>query len=76
MKKTEIEQLKKKYKNQWLLVKVLEEDELNRPIEGILLSNSKNREDVYNALLKVKPKEHVATFYTGKISKKGYAVAF
>ena len=76
MKKARIEQFKKKYKNQWLLVKVLEEDELNRPTEGLLLSRSKNREDIYNALVKVKAKEHVATFYTGRIPKKGYAVAF
>ncbi len=76
MIQTNIEQLKKQYKNEWLLVKIIKEDKLNRPLEGKLITHSKNREDIYDALLETKAKEHVASFYTGKIPQKGYAVAF
>lgn len=71
-----IKQLKIKYKNEWILVDVIEEDKLRGPIKVKLVVHSKDREDVYNALSKIKPGAHAATFYTGKIPTKGYAVAF
>lgn len=70
-----INQLKKKYKNEWILVEVLKEDELNNPIEIKIVSHSKDRDKIYDFLLKVKPGKHVATLYTGEIPRKGYAVA-
>lgn len=70
-----IKQLKTKYKNKWVLVDVLAEDKLRKPINVKLVAHSKDREDIYNALLKIKPGSHAATFYTGKIPAKGYAVA-
>ena len=71
-----IEELEKQYKDEWVLVEVLEEDELNKPIKVRLIAHSKNRDDIYDKLESIESKKHVATFYTGKIPEKGYAVAF
>ena len=70
-----IEEIKKKFKNEWVLIEVLEKDNLDRPIKGKVISHSRNRDDTYNAMEKCQAK-HLYHFYTGKIPKKGYAVAF
>ncbi len=69
-----IEEIKRKYGNQWLLIKVKKTDELNRPIEGELVAHSKNRDEIYTTMKGIK--EHTYTVYSGKIPKKGFAVAF
>lgn len=71
-----VEQIKNKYKNEWVLVEVLEEDELGRPTKVKLIAHSKNRDDIYEELDNIETGKHVATLYTGEIPKKGYAVAF
>ncbi|MBU2496751.1 MAG: hypothetical protein KJ767_01685 [Nanoarchaeota archaeon] len=71
----EVEELKKQYKDEWVLVEVLKVDEVGQPVEVKLITHSKNRDDIYEELRKTKVKD-VATFYTGKIPKKSYAVAF
>ena len=70
-----IEQVKEKYKDEWVLVEVLEEDELNRPIKVRVLAHSRNRDDTYAAMKKYADK-YTYHFYTGEIPKKGYAIAF
>ncbi|MGC1122994.1 MAG: hypothetical protein WBA22_18080 [Candidatus Methanofastidiosia archaeon] len=72
-KEVTIEELKDQYQNEWVLVEV-EEDEVQRPIRVSLIIHSKTREEIHEAL-----KEHSGYtyhFYTGKIRKEGYAVAF
>lgn len=73
-KEVTIEELKDQYQNEWVLVEVLEEDEIQRPIRVRLITHSKTREEIHEAL-----KEHSGYtyhFFTGKIPKEGYAVAF
>jgi len=70
----EIEGLKKKYRNEWLLIRVEKTDKLNRPTAGKLITRSRNRDDVYEKMKKTKG--HTYTVYSGKIPRKGYAVAF
>lgn len=70
-----IEDVKKKYKNEWVLVEVLAEDELGDPTKVKVISHSKNRDDLDKPLKKAQ-KKYTYQFYTGKIPKKGYAVAF
>lgn len=70
-----IEELKKQYKDEWVLVEVINEDEVGQPTEIVLISHSKNRDDTYDAMKKTKSK-YLAHFYNGEIPKKGYAVAF
>lgn len=71
-----VKELYKKYKNQWVLAEVLKENKINEPIEVKPLYHSPDREKVYDYLGKIKKGTYVATFYTGKIPTKGYAVAF
>jgi len=68
-------EIKRRYKNEWVLVEVIEEDELGQPIDVELIAHSKSRDEIYNALMKTKTR-YTYQFYTGEIPKKGYAVAF
>lgn len=71
-----IDSLKKKFKNQWVLVEVLKEDTLNRVVEAKPIAHGKNRDEVYAALSRVHKNTHVATVYTGKIPPKRMVYAF
>jgi len=70
----EIEKIKKKYKNEWLLIKVTITDEKDQPIQGKLLVHSKNRDEVYEAQKGLKDDFYIT--YSGELPKKGFAVAF
>jgi len=70
-----IEEIKKRYRDEWVLVEVIEEDELGQPIDVKLIAHSKSRDDTYEAMGRTRAKD-IAHFYTGEIPKKGYAVAF
>jgi uroporphyrinogen-III synthase len=70
-----IEEIKKRYKDEWVLVEVLEEDEIGQPTEVEVIIHSKARDEIYEALKETKRK-YTYQFYTGEIPKKGYAVAF
>ena len=70
-----IKEIEKKYKNEWVLIEVTEEDELGQTMEGEVIAHSRNRDDTYVAMKETKAKD-TAHFYTGEIPKKGYAVAF
>ncbi len=70
-----IEEIKEKFKDEWVLVEVLSENELEEPVNVKLIAHSKNRDDTYAAMKQMKGK-YVYHFYTGKIPEKGYAVAF
>lgn len=71
-----IEEIQQQFKDEWVLLEVLKEDELHQPLEGRLIAHSFNRDDVYDALLRVPAKTHVATMFTGALLKEGYAAAF
>lgn len=70
-----ISQLKKKYKNQWILAEVIKEDELNRVTDVKPLAHSTNRNEIYEKLTKQKGK-HVMTLYTGETPPKGMVYSF
>lgn len=70
-----VKEIEKKYRDEWVLAEVLKENELGELIEVRVIAHSKNRDDTYAAMRKAKGK-YTYHFYTGKIPKKGYAVAF
>lgn len=70
-----LKEVEKKYRNEWVLVEVLKESDSGQPIEVKVIAHSRNRDDTYYAMKKVKGK-YSYHFYTGKIPSKGYAVAF
>jgi len=71
-----VSDIKKKYKNQWVLAEVLKENELNQLVEVKPLLISPDRDKVYTALAKAKKGSHMATIFTGKIPPEGMAFAF
>lgn len=71
-----ISEVKKKYKDEWVLAEVLEQDKLNQPTKVKVIAHSSDRDKVYEKIAKLPKGFRVTTFYTGKIPKHGYAVAF
>ena len=60
--------LMRKFKNEWVLAKVLKEENYEiTEVEPIF--HSKNRDEVYDALGTVKKGSHVFVTYTGKLPK-------
>ena len=68
-----IQDVKKRYKDEWVLILVQKVDNLNQPVEGQLLAHSKNRDEIYEKMKGIQG--HTYTLYTGDIPK-GYAVTF
>lgn len=71
-----LSEIKEQYKEEWVLVEVLSEDEQGNPIEVNLVAHSSRREDTYDALSSASEGKSLYHFYNGKIPKEGYAVAF
>jgi hypothetical protein len=70
----EIDKIRKKYKNEWLLIRVTVADEKDQPLEGEVLLHSKNRDEIYDAQKNLK--DYLYITYSGEMPKKGFAVAF
>lgn len=49
-----LSEIKKKFKREWVLLEVLKENELGETIEARVLAHSKDRDEVYKVLSKVK----------------------
>ena len=46
-----IEEIKRRYKDEWVLVELMKEDELDQPIDVELMAHSKSRDEIYEALM-------------------------
>ena len=69
-----IEEVKRKCKNEWVLVEIVEEDNLKGPTRVKLIMHSENRDEIYEILEKTK--EYASPGYAGDFPRKGYVVAF
>ena len=65
-----IDEMKKKYKDEWVLIKVLKVDEFGAPVEGEVVAYSKSRDEIYEKQRKMKG--DLAIIYTGEIPKEGH----
>lgn len=63
-----IAELKKKFKNRWVLAEVLKEDELNQPVEVKLIKTSADPNKLYEDMAKLPQGKTFTTFYTGKMT--------
>ena len=63
-----ITSLKRRYPKEWLLLTHVVTDELTRPIQGKLVAHSKNRDEIYDRLSKMRGK--LGVLYTGEIPRK------
>ena len=69
-----VEEIKKKYKDEWVLIRVTKVDEFGAPIEGEVIAHSKSRDEIYEKQRKIRG--DLAIIYTGEIPKEGYVVVF
>lgn len=58
--------IKKTFKDQWVLIQVEKVDESLNVVEGEVLAHSKDKDEVYKKLLQIRPKEF-SIEYTGMI---------
>ena len=61
-----LNEIKKKYKNQWVLVEYSKLDKNLRVNEGKVLAHAPTKEDIYKALLRIRGK-NVSIEYCGKL---------
>lgn len=71
-----ITQLRKRFKNKWVLAEVVKEGKFQKLLDVRPLKASDKRDDIYKELMKVKKGAHVATLYTGQVPPKGMAFTF
>ena len=69
-----LQEIQERFRDEWVLVRVLEEDELGQPLRGEVVAHSPHREEIYAVQRRLRG--DFALFYTGEIPKEGYAVAF
>ena len=63
----DIGKIKRRYPKQWLLLTNVVADELTRPIKGKLVAHSKNRDEIYERLPKLRGGFCIE--YAGRIPK-------
>lgn len=63
-----ITDIKKKFKNSWVLAEVIKENALNQPVDVKPILASKDRNKIYDKLAKLPKGKLFASIYTGKIS--------
>lgn len=63
-----ISELKKKFKNKWVLAEVIRENKKNEPVEITPIMVSSDRNKIYEKMAKVPRGKTVATLYTGEVS--------
>lgn len=56
-----IREIEEKYRDEWVLVEVLKEDESGEPTEVKMIAHSRNRDDTYAAMRKARGKYTVTT---------------
>lgn len=62
-----ISEVKKKFKNTWVLAEVLKQDKLNQPVDVKPIVTSKDRNNLYKKMATLPRGTHVATIYTGEV---------
>jgi len=70
----DIEEVKRTFKDEWVIIRVLSTDSLGQPLQGEVIAHSKERDEIYKKQRELHG--DIALFYTGEIPKEGYAVAF
>jgi len=63
----DIAKIKRRYPKEWLLLTNVTADKLTHPVKGKLVAHSKNRDDIYSRLPRIRGSSCVV--YTGKIPK-------
>lgn len=71
-----IDAIRRRYRREWLLIEVHQLDQATTtPTSGRLLAHSKDRDAIYDRLLRTRVRLPLVT-YSADTPPKGYAVAF
>jgi len=62
-----VDEIKRKYKDEWILIKVSKVDKFGVPVEGEVIAHSKSRDEIYEKQRSMKG--DLAVIYTGQIPK-------
>ena len=77
MRSSKIENIKKRFPHEWILVTVDKFDKkTTTPISGSLIHHSPRRQDIYRKLLSMKDRYNVLVEYTDDKFPQGHAAAF
>lgn len=77
MKSQKIEKIRKKFRNEWLLIEVDASDEAtNTSVSGRLIAHSPQRDTIYKKLISVKSKLPILVDYSEHKLPKDVAVIF
>ncbi len=69
-----IEEIQRRFPDEWVLIEVLEEDDLGRPLRGYVTAHSADRDRIY--AIQTEFTGDYAVCYTGALPRKGFAIAF
>lgn len=72
-KRLKISTIKRKYHDQWVLLADYRLNELNEPLDGVVVEHSKNRDTIYDSLKKYS--ESLCIYYAGRLPPKGVVYA-
>jgi hypothetical protein len=71
-----IQSIRKKHKDEWVLLSDFETDEFEEPVSGVVVAHSKNRGEIYAQLQQLREKGSLCIRFMGNIPPKGVAVMF
>lgn len=60
-----LEEIKRRYPNEWVLIEFVELDEELKVVEGRVIAHSPNKEEIYKKLLELE-NEKIAIEFTGE----------
>lgn len=69
-----LDEIQRQFRDEWVLMEVLEEDELGQPVRGRVLAHSPDRDEIYRRQAQLRG--DLAIVYAGELPRKGFAVAF
>ena len=61
-----VSEIKRKYKNKWVLAEVVKADKLHKPLEMKVIATSSDRDEVYDKISESPRNKMLTTIYTGK----------
>ena len=73
MQPERIQRIKRRFKNEWLAIRVTKTDKYNEPLEGILLANSESHDEIWNITENLEGEIIMVTF-TGPVIPEGQEV--
>lgn len=69
-----LEEIRERFRDRWVLVRVTETDEVGTPRRGVVLTHGTDRDEIARAQRDIDG--DLAIFHTGDVPQPGHAIAF